>query len=184
MEDREIIALFWNRAETAIQACREQYGGYCRAIAARILKSPEDTEECLSDTWLGAWNAIPPQKPGCLRVFLGRITRNLALDRYAYHHAEKRSSGFTVVLDELAECVSGSSLEEDFDAALLGEAISRYLASCKAETRQVFLRRYWYSDSIRDIARAFHCSEAKVKSMLHRTRQGLRAYLMEEGFTL
>ena len=184
MEDREIIALFWNRAETAIQACREQYGGYCRAIAARILKSPEDTEECLSDTWLGAWNAIPPQKPGCLRVFLGRITRNLALDRYAYHHAEKRGSGFTAVLDELAECVSGSSLEEDFDAALLGETISRYLASCKAETRQVFLRRYWYSDSIRDIARAFHCSEAKVKSMLHRTRQGLRAYLMEEGFTL
>ena len=184
MEDRDIIALYFARAESAIAETAAKYGGYCRAIASRILKSPEDTEECLSDTWLGAWNAIPPQKPGCLRIFLGRITRNLALDRYAYHHAEKRSSGFTVVLDELAECVSGSSLEEDFDAALLGEAISRYLASCKAETRQVFLRRYWYSDSIRDIARAFHCSEARVKSMLHRTRQGLRTYLTEEGFTL
>ena len=184
MEDRDIIALYFARAESAITETAQKYGAYCRTIANRILKSPQDTEECLSDTWLGAWNAIPPQKPGCLRLFLGRITRNLALDRYAYYHAEKRGSGFTAVLDELAECVSGSSLEEDFDAALLGEAISRYLASCKAEARQAFLRRYWYSDSIRDIARAFHCSEARVKSMLHRTRQGLRAYLTEEGFTL
>ena len=184
MEDREIIALFWNRAETAIQACREQYGGYGRARTPRVLERPEDTGRSVKGTRLGARDAIPPQKPGCLRVFLGRITRNLALDRYAYHHAEKRGSGFTAVLDELAECVSGSSLEEDFDAAPLAAPISPSLASCKAETRQVFLRRYWYSDSIRDIAKAFHCSEAKVKSMLHRTRQGLRAYLMEEGFTL
>ena len=184
MEDREIIALFWNRAETAIQACREQYGGYCRAIAARILKSPEDTEECLSDTWLGAWNAIPPQKPGCLRVFLGRITRNLALDRYAYHHAEKRGSGFTAVLDELAECVSGSSLEEDFDAALLGEAISRYLASCKAETRQVFLRRYWYGERVDALARQLSATPNGTAQRLRRLRASLRRALEQEGVRL
>ena len=156
MEDKDIIALYFSRSESAIAETSRKYGGYCRAIAARILPSPEDTEECLSDTWLGAWNAIPPQVPNCLRLFLGRIVRNLALDRYAYNRAAKRNANLEAVLDELAECVSGSSLEEDFDAALLGEAISRYLASCKAETRQVFLRRYWYSDSIRDIARAFH----------------------------
>ena len=184
MEDREIIALFWSRAETAIQACREKYGGYCRAIAARILSSPEDTEECLSDTWLGAWNAIPPQKPGCLRLFLGRITRNLALDRYTYRRAEKRNSDFDAVLEELSQCVGGGSAEADFDAALLGEAISRYLAACKREQRQVFLRRYWYGDSIQEIAASFHFTQSKVKSMLHRTRQGLREFLREEGFSL
>ena len=184
MEDREIIALFWNRAETAIQACREQYGGYCRAIAARILKSPEDTEECLSDTWLGAWNAIPPQAPNCLRLFLGRITRNLALDRYAYRRAEKRNSDFDAVLEELSECVGGGSAEADFDAALLGEAVSRYLSACKREARQVFLRRYWYGDSIQEISKEFSFTQSRVKSMLHRTRQGLREFLREEGFSL
>ena len=183
MEDRDIIALYFARAESAIAETAEKYGGYCRAIASRILKSPEDTEECLSDTWLSAWNAIPPQVPNCLRLFLGRITRNLALDRYAYRRAEKRSGDFDAVLEELSECVGGSA-EAEFDAVLLGEAISRYLASCKQVQRQVFLRRYWYGDSIAEIEKAFSITEAKVKSMLHRARQGLRAFLREEGFSL
>ena len=184
MEDREIIALYFSRAESAIAETAKKYGGYCRAIAQRILKSPEDAEECLSDTWLGAWNAIPPQAPNCLRLFLGRITRNLALDRYAYRRAEKRNSDFDAVLEELSECVGGGSAEADFDAALLGEAISRYLAACKREQRQVFLRRYWYGDSIQEIAKEFSFTQSKVKSMLHRTRQGLRAFLREEGVSL
>ena len=183
MEDRDIIALYFARAESAIAETAAKYGGYCRAIASRILKSPEDAEECLSDTWLNAWNAIPPQEPNCLRLFLGRITRNLALDRYTYRRAEKRNAEFDAVLEELSQCVGGSA-EADFDAALLGEAISRYLASCKQVQRQVFLRRYWYGDSIAEIAKAFSFTEAKVKSMLHRARQGLRAFLREEGFSL
>ena len=184
MEDRDIIALYFARAESAIAETAAKYGGYCRAIASRILKSPEDTEECLSDTWLNAWNAIPPQEPNCLRLFLGRITRNLALDRYTYRRAEKRNAEFDAVLEELSQCVGGGSAEADFDAALLGEAISRYLAACKREQRQVFLRRYWYGDSIQEIAASFHFTQSKVKSMLHRTRQGLREFLREEGFSL
>ena len=113
MEDREIIALYWSRSQEAIGETAKKYGAYCAAIIRRVLGDGRDQEECLNDTWLGAWNAIPPQRPVRLAVFLGRIARNTALDRYSYNTAQCRSSGFEAVLEELAECVSGVSMEED-----------------------------------------------------------------------
>lgn len=184
MEDREIIALYWQRLEQAITETAAKYGTYCRTIAMGILRSSEDAEECLSDTWLGAWNSIPPQQPTCLRVFLGRITRNAALDRYAYRTAQKRNDNLEEALEELGECVSGGTLEADFDLQLLGDAISAYLHSVKPLQRQVFLRRYWYGDTLEEIGRRFALSPGAAKSMLHRTRSGLREYLIQEGFTL
>lgn len=184
MEDLEIIRLYFARVETAIAETAKKYGGYCAAIAKNILGSPEDTEECLSDTWLSAWNAIPPQEPKNLRTFLGRIARNAALDRWRKHAAAKRSPGAELVLEELEDCVGGSSLEDAFDARLLGEAIAAYLDTLPPVQRQVFLRRYWYCDPVADIAGAFSCTESKVKSMLHRVRMGLKAYLEQEGFDL
>lgn len=184
MEDREIVALFWARAEEAIARTAEKYGAYCRSIIRRILPLAEDVEECLSDTYWGAWNAMPPQRPEVLPPLLGRIARNAALDRYDYCRAGKRQGGFAAVLDELGECVGGDSTQEAVDCALLGEAISGYLDGLEAVRRQVFLRRYWYCDSIGEIAGRFGFSAAKVKSMLHRTRQGLKDYLRKEGFSL
>ena len=184
MEDREIIALYWQRLEQAIEETAKKYGAYCCTIAMGILQSREDAEECLSDTWLGAWNTIPPQRPASLRLFLARITRNAALDRYAYRTAQKRGDGLAAALEELGECVSGSTLEADFDLQLLGDAISAYLRSAKPLQRQVFLRRYWYGDTLEEIGRRFALGQGAVKSMLHRTRRGLREYLIQEGFSL
>ena len=145
MEDANIIALYWARSEEAI---------------AR------------SDTWLGAWNAMPPQRPKSLPPFLGRIARNTALDRYDYNRAQCRDSGFEAVLEELAECVGGASTEEALDLRQLGEAISAYLAEVSPAVRTVFLRRYWYCDSVAEIAERTGYSQSKIKAILHRARKG------------
>ena len=116
MEDREIIALFWARSQEAIRETARKYGAYCGTIIRRVLGDGRDAEECLNDTWLGAWNAMPPQRPNRLNVFLGRIARNTALDRWSYNHAQRRGSGFEAVLEELAECVGGTPLEETLEA--------------------------------------------------------------------
>lgn len=184
MEDKDIIALYWVRSEEAIQATAVKYGAYCRAIIRRVLGDGRDGEECLNDTWLGAWNAIPPQRPAHLPVFLGRIARNTALDRYSYNTAQRRYSGFETVLEELAECVGGTSVEEDFDLRRLGEAISAYLDTVSLSARRVFLRRYWHCDGIAEIAAATGFTQTKVRSLLHRTRKGLREYLIREGYDL
>jgi len=184
MEDKDIIALFWARAEEAIAETARKYGGYCRTIIQRILSDDGDVEECLSDTYWGAWNAMPPQRPRVLSPLLGRIARNAALDRYDYRRAKKRYGPFEAVLEELGECVGGDTTAAAVDYALLGEAIGGYLARLGAVQRQVFLRRYWYCDSLEEIAGRYGFTVSKVKSMLHRTRQGLRVYLREEGFCL
>ena len=184
MEDREIIALYWARSQEAIRETANKYGAYCAAIIRRILGDGRDGEECLNDTWLGAWNAMPPQRPDRLAVFLGRIARNTALDRRSYNTAQRRNSGFEAVLEELAECVGGEPLEEALDARALGETISAYLDTVSPAARQVFLRRYWHCEKIPEIAAATGFSRPKVTSLLHRTRQGLRTYLMEEGYDL
>ena len=184
MEDREIIALFWARSQEAIRETARKYGAYCGAIIRRVLGDGRDAEECLNDTWLGAWNAMPPQRPNRLNVFLGRIARNTALDRWSYNHAQRRGSGFEAVLEELAECVGGTPLEETLEARQLGEAISAYLDAVSPTARQVFLRRYWYCDTIPEIADAAGFTRSKVTSLLHRTRKGLRTYLLEEGYDL
>lgn len=183
MEDKDIITLYWERSEEAIRATAAKYGGYCAAIIRRVLGDGRDSEECLNDTWLGAWNAMPPQRPERLPPFLGRIARNTALDRYDYNAAQSRS-GCAAVLEELAECVGGTPVEEALDVRALGEAISRYLSTLRPEGRQVFLRRYWYCDSVEEIAAGFGFTRSKVTALLHRARKGLRAYLIEEGYDL
>lgn len=184
MEDKDIIALYWARSEEAIRRTAEKYGAYCGAIIRRVLGDGRDAEECLSDTWLGAWNAMPPQKPARLPPFLGRIARNTALDRYDYNAAQCRASGFEAVLEELADCVGGTPLEEDFDLRRLGEAISGFLDAASPAARLVFLRRYWYCDGVAEIAAGTGFSQSKVKSLLHRTRKGLKEHLRKEGYDL
>ena len=183
MTDKEIIARCWDRDDYAIHGMMATYSIYCSAIAARILALREDVDECVNDTWLGAWNAMPPQRPARLPPFLGRIARNTALDRYDYNTAQCRGA-LPAALEELRECVSGAPLEEALDFRTLGEAISRYLDTVSPDARRAFLRRYWYGDSLEDIARRYGYTLAKVKSLLHRTRKGLREHLIREGYAL
>ncbi len=184
MDDRTIVELYWQRDPRAIQETQTAYGGYCAAIAGNILASPQDREECLSDTWLGAWNAMPPQRPERLSPLLGRICRNAALDIHRRLTAGKRSGGVVLVLDELAECVGGAPLEETVTARELGEAVSRFLEGLPADQRRVFLRRYWHCQDVAGIAKDLAFTESKVKSMLRRTREKLRRYLIQEGYDL
>ena len=179
MEDSQIIDLYWARLEQAIQETDTKYGGYCRAIAHNILKSMEDSEECVSDTWLRAWNAMPPQRPSVLSAFLGRITRNLSLDRCK---AARGGSSFPAALDELSECVpAGGSVEQTMDERELGQAIDRFLRTIPEKQCSLFLRRYWYAESISQIAERYSLKENTVKSILFRTREQLRKFLQKEG---
>ncbi len=180
MEDSKIVQLYWDRDERAISATSEKYGNYCTSIARNILDSEEDAEECVNDTYLKAWNAMPPHWPSVLATFLGKITRNLSLNRYRYHTAGKRGGKeATIVLDELAELVSGTdSVEQDIDRRELIEAIDTFLAELPADKRGIFLCRYWYFDRISDIASRFCKSENHVSVILNRLRE---PYLQEEG---
>ena len=183
MEDREIIELYWRRSERAIACSEEKYGAYCRAVARQILRSLEDTEECVSDTWLAAWNAMPPHRPAVLRTFLGRLTRNLAVNRRIYDGAQKRGGGeVSLALDELRECAGGDTAEEAFEAAELGRLIDRFLRGLSASECNLFLRRYWYLDSIDMLAARYGLRPGAVKTRLHRTREKLRTFLRKEGY--
>ena len=185
MEDARIIELYFERDENAIKETETKYGGYCHHIAYNILHSELDAEECVNDTCLRAWNAIPPQRPTKLSVFLGKITRNLALSRYRYDHAQKREHSLDVALDELAEVLPDpeSEASEEGDGGL-GDALNRFMETLPRETRIVFVRRYWYMCRISDIAASLGMSESRVKVTLHRTREKLRAYLKKEGIDL
>ena len=183
MEDREIIQLFFDRDERAIAESRDKYGKYCDGIAAGILHTREDREECVSDTWLHAWNAMPPQRPSILSSFLGRITRNLSFDRCRRQNAEKRGGGsLPLALDELSECVPAPGrVEQALEARELAEAIDRFLRTLPERECSIFLRRYWYVDSVQDIAARYALRENTAKSILFRTREKLRRYLAGEG---
>ncbi len=186
MDDRQIVALFWHRAEAAIAEAAKKYGTYCRYIANQILENEQDSEECVNDALLRAWNAIPPQKPENLAAFLGKITRNLALDRYKYNHREKRGSGQVVLaLEELDQCIpGGKDPEQLLSDRELTEVLNGFLAGLPLRKRQIFVRRYWYFSSIREIAGAYHMSESNVKIILMRTRRELKQYLEKEGIVL
>lgn len=183
MDDEKIIALYFARNEDALRETAARYSGYCNTIARSILDSSEDVEECVSDTWLKAWKSIPPNRPNSLKAYLGKITRNLAIHRYQKAYAEKRGGGqIPLVLAELAECLpDGGSIEDELDRRALTDALNRFLGSLTCEKRIVFLRRYWYGASIREIAGDFSMSESKVKSMLHRLRGELKRLLEKEG---
>ena len=185
MEDTKIIDLYFARNETAITETDQKYGTYCRSIAWNILQNHEDSEECVSDTWLRAWNAMPPQRPRVLRQFLAKITRNLSLDRFRADHAQKRGSGeVPLALEELKECVGSGDPATDAERKLLEELIGQFLQQLSERDRGVFLRRYFYIESRKHIAARYGMKEANVRLCLSRTRQRLREYLRKEDFPL
>lgn len=186
MDDKQIVDLYWARTENAISETAHKYGKYCHYIAYNILHNDEDSEECVNDSYLKVWNVIPPQRPSKLSTFLGKITRNLALDRYKYNTREKRGSGqMPLVIDELAECISATdSTNQVIDDMVLADCFNRFLATLPVETRKIFMRRYWYFSSIKEIATDFSISESSVKMTLLRTRSKLKQLLEKEGFEL
>lgn len=185
MEDEEIIGLYFARIERAIEETRTKYGRMCRSIAYGILKSLEDAEECESDTYLRAWDTMPPTRPAVLPAYLGKLTRNLSLDRYDYLHAEKRGGGeIPVLLDELAECVPDSGGLDALDDTALKDALNGFLEALPPEGRKIFLRRYWFGDSVAEIARRYGFTASKVKMSLLRSRQRLESALEKEGISL
>jgi RNA polymerase sigma-70 factor (ECF subfamily) len=185
MDDQQIVDLYWKRDESAIAETQKKYGKYCHTIAYAILHSHEDAEECVNDTYLRAWGAIPPAKPGRLSTFLGKITRNLSLDRYEKNTAQKRSGPVELVLDELCECIpDADSALDPIDMIALGDAINAFLGGLPQKTRQIFLRRYWYMSPVKEIARDMGMSEGTVKVSLMRTRESFKAYLEKEGIVL
>lgn len=186
MKDNEIIDLYWKREESAITASSEKYGKYCHFISYNILHNSEDADECVNDTWLGAWKSMPPHRPQRLSTFLGKITRNLSLDRYKKYTAEKRGMGQAdLVLSELEDCIPDkSSVEQSIDEMILVKAINDFLYAQPEQKRSIFIRRYWYICPIKDIAKVYNMSESKVASMLFRMRKDLKVYLEKEGINL
>lgn len=183
MEDTHIVQMYWDRNETAISESAMKYGTYCTSIAQNILRNPADAEECVNDTWLHAWNAMPPHRPNSLRTFLGKITRCVSLKKWRDEHRDKRGGDeVALALEELSECIpSNTSVEESVIAEELSERINRFVGTLVPTERRVFLCRYWYLDSIEKIGTDFRFSSSKVRSMLHRTREKLRVYLEKEG---
>lgn len=184
MEDDGIVALYFARNEQALEETAKKYGADCHAVSYQILRSHEDAEECVNDTWLRAWNAMPPHRPTLLSAFLGKITRNLAFDRFSYLRAEKRGGGeLPAVLEELGECVSDTGdLEQAVDERELARAIDDFLAALPAAKRDVFIRRYWYTEPISAIGRRYGMRDGAVSMTLSRLRRKLRVHLQERGF--
>ena len=182
MDDKEILDLYWSRSERAISETAGKYGAYCYTIANNILSSREDAEESVNDTYLAAWNAMPPKRPSCLPAFLGKITRYISLDRWKQRSRLKRGGGeVTLCLEELEGCLSGKeSLEEDLIRKETLASINRFLEALPETERKVFLCRYWYLDPVAQIAERFGFSQSKVHSMLHRTRTKLSKHLKKE----
>ena len=183
MEDTGIVALYWERNERAIQESETKYGGYCRAIAYRILADAEDADESVNDTWLAAWESMPPHRPTVLATYLGKLTRRVSLNRWRDRNAAKRGAGeVSLSLEELKECVPDRwDAERAVELTELTEAVNRFLADLSPVERDVFVCRYWFLAPLREIGEKFAFSESKVKSMLFRTRKKLLAHLEKEG---
>lgn len=186
MTDEAIVELYWNREERAIEESARHYGRYCHRIAKNILYSEEDSEECVNDTWLRAWDSIPPHRPSLFRAFLGKLCRNLALNRYEFLRAEKRGGGeLPLALDELSDCIGrASEMERLPDRMLLMDCLNRFLAQEEETSRRIFLRRYWYLCPVREIAEELGYTESKVKMSLLRARKRLRTLLEKEEITV
>ncbi len=182
MEDHDILLLFEARNEDAIRKTAEKYGDYCHAIAMRILFDHADAEECVNDTWLGAWNSIPPQKPRSLKLYLAKIVRNLSFNRYKEKTSKKRGGGdMTLALDELAEITASSSdVETELEKKELKEALDRFLRALPRRETDIFLRRYFFAESFAEIASRYGMRESAVRMSLSRTREKLREYLKKE----
>lgn len=186
MDDEKIVDLYWARKEEAISRTDEKYGPYLFKIAYNILADSEDSHESVNDTYLKAWNSMPPARPGVLSTYLGKITRHLSIDIYRMKHRQKRvQSEYVTSLSELSDCVSGGNqTEEIVDVHMLADALNSYLATLQPQVRNVFIGRYYFMDPLKDIAAYYGMSIPKIKSMLFRTRQGLKEYLRQEGFEI
>ncbi len=184
MNDEQIVELYWQRDEAAITATQEKYHLYLMKIARNILSDTEDSEESVNDTYLAAWNSMPPQKPSILATYLGKLTRRISISIYRKRTSKKRQGGeFALSMDEMGDVFADCSQpEKEMEAKLLGELINKFLRTLSGDERSTFLGRYYYMDPLKEVASYCGMSEAKAKSMLFRTRQKLREYLMKEGF--
>lgn len=186
MEDKAVVALYWQRDQEAIRVTQGKYGAYLSKIAWQILYDREEGEECVNDTYLKAWNSMPIQRPAVLSTYLGKIVRGCAIDRFRHRHRQKRqASEYALFLEELAEYLSGGdATQEAVDLHLLGEAIDTYLRTLPPPARRAFVARYYYMDPIRAVAVDQGLDLSQAKSLLHRTRLGLREHLRREGFSV
>ena len=185
MKDTTIIELFFNRDENAIRETDKKYGKYCFSIANRILFNRSDSDECVNDTYFKAWTTIPPTLPENLKIYLGKITRNIALNLYEKLHASKRAdSQMPVILDEISEMIGENKVEQEINAFLLTDSINTFLKELPKDKRKIFVLRYFHMYSIKEIAKQLNLSESNVKMSLSRTREALATYLRKEGFTL
>ena len=186
MDDKQIVDLYWERSESAISETEKKYGKYCHYIAYNILNSDPDAEECVNDTYLRAWEAMPPHRPTLLKSFIGRITRNLALDRYDRERALKRRGNTELIFEEIGECLPavGEEGREMSDEIALRDAINGFLESLPEETRIIFMRRYWYLSPVSHIAGDLGLSVSNVKVILMRTRKKFKAYLEKENISI
>lgn len=183
MEDSRIVSLYWNRDEAAIDQTDKKYGRYLTKIAYNILADQEDAKESVNDTYLAAWNSMPPHKPDVLSTYLGKLTRRISIDLFRKKTSRKRGGGeYALSLQELEDCIGENTSEQALDMQLLTDSIETYLRSVTEEARTVFIGRYYYLDPVKQIANYCHISESKVKILLHRTRQGLWEHLQKEGF--
>ena len=184
MDDEKIVALYWRRDPQAIVCSRTKYGGYCYSIAHRMLGSSQDAEECLSDTWFQAWNSMPPHRPNVLQMFLAKITRCLACNRYKANRAQKRGGReLTLSLEELAGCLQAETdVEDTLIAGQLAETIRHFVRALPQREADVFVRRYFFTEPIAAIAKRYHLSENHTAVLLSRTRKKLRRQLIEEGY--
>lgn len=185
MNDIDIISLYHSRQEQSIQETAKKYGSYCYRISFNILSQKEDAEECVNDTWLSAWNSMPPAIPNSLRHFLGCITRNLSISRYRSNHAKKRYNGMELILSELEDCIpSANQIDEIIEGNVLSSIISDWLLTLSAIDRVLFVRRYWYGDSIDSLAKESGFTPRNLTQKMLRLRRRLKKYLEQEGVTL
>lgn len=186
MEDYQIIELYFQRSDMAITETAVKYGSYCQMVAQNVLHNMEDSEECVNDTWWRAWNSIPPQRPGFLRMFLAKITRNLAIDLFRSKSRQKRGGGvYDLALEELSEVIlAQNNVEEQLAAKELEESIRRFVAGLSERDGNVFLRRYFYFETTSCIAEKYGIRESNVLLILSRTREKLRKHLLEEGYVV
>lgn len=186
MKDNQIIELYWQRREEAISETDKKYGKFCYSVSYNVLWQDEDCKECVNDAYLAAWNSIPPHRPNALMAFLGKIVRNISINRYKFNHAARRNTGqFPIVLEELQECIpSRQNVEHVVDEIVLAEVLNRFLAGLSRENRKIFMRRYWYFSQIKEIASEYSLSESKVKMSLMRSRNALKQLLTEEGILI
>lgn len=186
VQDERIVELYWQRDESAIQETEQKYGPYLTKIAYNILSDLEDSKESVNDTYMKAWNSMPPHKPDILSTYLGKITRQVSIDILRKRSSLKRqASEYATSLDEIVDCIpAGETPEQAVELELLAKAIASYLRTLSPQARNTFVGRYYFMDSIRDIAEYYGMSKSKVESMLYRTRKGLKAYLEKEGYTI